>query len=256
MLTFLLTLTLALFGALFPLFLWIIERESTEVNIHRFVLGLSAAASATALLLTSSLDLPDSGTVGLIWLGSLSAVTVIYWRKSRASSAVVTVPSLAGIWFCYHLVAYMVSPGATAAAAMFLGGLIFSGSLFAMILGHWYLNVVNLPISLLRSATLLIFSLLIVRLIWNGGSLLFQSVSIDGYPMPATEFLGTLDGIFLWTAILFGSVLPLILSYLTLRTVAIHSTQSATGLLYVLVLSVAMGDLIYKYYAIQYGLFL
>ena len=139
---------------------------------------------------------------------------------------------------------------------MFLGGLIFSGSLFAMILGHWYLNVVNLPISLLRNATRLIFILLLVRLIWDVNSILFQSVTYEGYSLSLTEFLGTMDGIFLWTAILFGNVLPLVLTFLTLRTVAIHSTQSATGLLYVLVLSVAMGDLIYKYYAIQYGLLL
>jgi protein NrfD len=65
-----------------------------------------------------------------------------------------------------------------------------------------------------------------------------------------------LEGIFLWCGIFFGTLLPLVLSYLALRTVAIHSTQSATGLLYVLVISVFMGDLFYKFYSIQYALFL
>ncbi|MEE2876720.1 MAG: hypothetical protein VX822_02955 [Candidatus Neomarinimicrobiota bacterium] len=256
MLTFLLTLTLALFSALFPLFLWIIEWESTEVKIHRFILGMSVASSAAALLLTFSLDVPEVEAVGLVWLVLLIAVTLVYWKKNRASGGIITIPSLAGVWFGYNLISYMVSPAVLSAVVMFLGGLIFSGSLFAMILGHWYLNVVNLPISLLRNATRLIFILLLVRLIWDVNSILFQSVTYEGYSLSLTEFLGTMDGIFLWTAILFGNVLPLVLTFLTLRTVAIHSTQSATGLLYVLVLSVAMGDLIYKYYAIQYGLLL
>ncbi|MBH31021.1 MAG: hypothetical protein CMG71_03400 [Candidatus Marinimicrobia bacterium] len=256
MLTFLLTLTLVLFAAIFPLFLWIVERETVEMNIHRFILGLSLAAGVAGLLLTFSLNVPDGKLVTSIWLGLLFAVTLLYWPKSRVSAWIIIFPSLLGVGASVKLISFMVLSGVASVPVMLLGGLIFSGSLFAMILGHWYLNVVDLPITLLRNATRLILVLLIIRLIWNVIALLFQSVMTEGYLVPLTEFLFTIDGIFLATAILFGTVLPLILVFLTLRTVAIQSTQSATGLLYVLVLSVAMGDLIYKYYAIQYGLIL
>ncbi len=239
MLTFLLTLTLTLFGALFPLFLWIIERESTEVNIHRFVLGLSAAASATALLLTSSLDLPDSGTVGLIWLGSLSAVTVIYWRKSRASSAVVTVPSLAGIWFCYHLVAYMVSPGATAAAAMFLGGLIFSGSLFAMILGHWYLVQPGLargPLLELVRWTGWTWPFELAVLLWPTGMVSVLDGSIDdGY----NGLLG-----WFWVACTVATIALVAATRAALRERQYSAVMAATGLLYLAILTAFGMDLV------------
>lgn len=256
MLTFLLTLTLVLFAALFPLFLWIVEQETIEVKIHRFILGLSVISSAAGVLLTFSLNVPDGKLVTSVWLGLLFAVTLLYWPKNRVDRWIIIIPSFAGVVASVKLISFMVSPGMASAPVMILGGLIFSGSLFAMILGHWYLNVVDLPMTLLRNATQLIFVLLIIRLIWNVMALLFQSVDTEGYFVPLAEFLLTIDGIFLGTAILFGTVLPLVLAFLTLKTVAIQSTQSATGLLYVLVLSVAMGDLIYKYYAIQYGLVL
>ncbi len=256
MLTFLLTLTLVIFASLFPLFLWIIERETVEVNIHRFILGLSVASATVGLFLTFSLNVPNGKVVTSIWLGLLFTVTLLYWSKSRVNRWIIILPCLVGVGVSVKLISFMVVPGMAAVPIMLLGGLIFSGSLFAMILGHWYLNVVNLPIVLLRNATRLILILLIIRFLWNFITILFQSVVIEGYLVPVAEFLFTIDGIFLATAVLFGTVLPLLLAFLTLKTVAIQSTQSATGLLYVLVLSVVMGDLIYKYYAIQYGLIL
>ena len=257
MLTLHLTFTLCLLGALFPLFLWIVDREQREVNIHRFVLGLALSAAAGGILLTLSLELERTlMAVGFSWLISLFAVTLFFWRRRRAESWVVTIPSLLGSVFIARITGHLITGDLISILVLILDGLILSGSLFAMILGHWYLNVVNLPISLLRSAPRSILVFLSLRAVWNVFALFSQSVSISGFEMPLTEFLWTLEGIFLWCAIFFGTLLPLALSFLTLRTVAIHSTQSATGLLYVLVVSVIMGDLFYRFYSIQYALFL
>ena len=257
MLTLHLTFTLCLLGALFPLFLWIVDREQREVNIHRFVLGLALSAAAGGILLTLSLELERTlMAVGFSWLISLFAVTLFFWRRRRAESWVVTIPSLLGSVFIARITGHLITGDLISILVLILDGLILSGSLFAMILGHWYLNVVNLPISLLRSATRLILFFLSLRTVWNVFALFSQSVNANGFEMSLTEFLWTLEGIFLWCGIFFGTLLPLVLSYLVLRTVAIHSTQSATGLLYVLVISVFMGDLFYKFYSIQYALFL
>ena len=164
--------------------------------------------------------------------------------------------SIIVIFFIDRIARHLISADLISILVLILGGLILSGSLFSMILGHWYLNVVNLPISLLRSATKSILVFLSLRAVWNVFALFSQSVNANGFEMSLTEFLWTLEGIFLWCGIFFGTLLPLVLSYLALRTVAIHSTQSATGLLYVLVISVLMGDLFYKFYSIQYALFL
>ena len=258
MLTLLLAFTLFLFGALFPLFLWIVDRERLEIKIHRFVLILALSTVAGGFLLTLLIGL--NGTflvVGLVWIFFLLAVTLFSWGRPRVESWIVTVPSIIGIFFTAWIVGHLINADLISILVLILGGLILSGSLFAMILGHWYLNVVNLPISLLRSATRLIMFFIIIRVVWNFLVIFSQSVlDTRGFEIPLTEFLWTLEGVFLWAGIFFGTLLPLLLSYLTLRTIAIHSTQSATGLLYVLVISVLMGDLIYRFYSIQYALFL
>ena len=257
MLTLLLTFTLCLFGALFPLFLWIVDKEKLVINIHRFVLGIALSAATGSILITFSLGLERTLMVaGFVWLISLFAITFFFWGKPWAETWVVTIPSMVGIIFFARIVGHLINADLISLLVLVLGGLILSGSLFAMILGHWYLNVVNLPISLLRSATKSILFFLSLRVVWNIFALFSQSVNANGFEMSLTEFLWTLEGIFLWCGIFFGTLLPLVLSYLVLRTVAIHSTQSATGLLYVLVISVLMGDLFYKFYSIQYDLFL
>ena len=229
-----------------------------EIKIHRFVLILALSTVAGGFLLTLLIGL--NGTflvVGLVWIFFLLAVTLFSWGRPRVESWIVMVPSIIGIFFIDRIARHLISADLISILVLILGGLILSGSLFAMILGHWYLNVVNLPISLLRSATRLIMFFIFIRVVWNFLVIFSQSVlDTRGFEIPLTEFLWTLEGVFLWAGIFFGTLLPLLLSYLTLRTIAIHSTQSATGLLYVLVISVFMGDLIYRFYSIQYALFL
>ncbi len=228
-----------------------------ELQINRFVLGLALSAATGGILLTFSLGLERTLTMaGFVWLTSLFAITIFFWGKPWAATWVVTIPSMVGTIFFARIVGHLINADLISLLVLILGGLILSGSLFAMILGHGYLNVVNLPISLLRSATKSILFFLSLRAVWNIFALFSQSVNVNGFEMSLTEFLWTLEGIFLWCGIFFGTLLPLVLSYLVLRTVAIHSTQSATGLLYVLVISVFMGDLFYKFYSIQYALFL
>ena len=60
----------------------------------------------------------------------------------------------------------------------------------------------------------------------------------------------------LGVGLFFGVVFPLILTYMVYETVKVKSTQSATGILYVVVTSVLMGELAYKYYLLEYGLVL
>lgn len=257
MLTLLLTVTLCLFGALFPVFLRLVEKVEKEVNIHRFVHGLSVLTSTTGVLLSSGLGIGQvSLGKGIVWVISVLAVTQFYWRKPRVKTLGIIVPSLLGLIFCSELARTLITNSALNLAVLLLGGLILSGSLFAMILGHWYLNVIDLPISLLRSATRSVLVLLSLRAVWDLFSVSTGSVEVAGFEMSLFEFLGTLDGLFLWCAVFFGTIAPLALTLFTLKTIAIHSTQSATGLLYVLVISVLMGDLFYRFYSLQYGLFL
>ena len=57
----------------------------------------------------------------------------------------------------------------------------------------------------------------------------------------------SVDGIFFWQRVLFGLAGPALLSYLTWETAKIRSTQSATGILYVDLFTVVVGEILAKY---------
>ncbi len=117
----------------------------------------------------------------------------------------------------------------------------------AMILGHWYLAIVDLPISALRRLTVLLILGLIARVVTVAATL-FGPVrgALDDAQMVAMG-LWSPDGIFIWMRLLFGLVGPLSLIWFIWKTVEIRSTQSATGILYVQFFLVMSGELLAKY---------
>lgn len=66
-------------------------------------------------------------------------------------------------------------------------------------------------------------------------------------------FMLEFDGFLLAVAFFMGNLVPIILNYFIWRTLKLQATQSATGLLYVSVVSILFGDLLFKYYLIQFG---
>ena len=53
--------------------------------------------------------------------------------------------------------------------------------------------------------------------------------------------------------LLIGIIFPLIINFLAFKSIRLQATQSATGLLYVSIVSILFGDLIFKFYLLQYG---
>jgi hypothetical protein len=123
----------------------------------------------------------------------------------------------------------------------------------AMILGHFYLVVLDLPISALRRLTLLLGGALVLRALVVGFAV-FGPVSeaLSGAQLVATG-LWSPDGIFVWMRFLFGIVGPASLIGFIWKTVELRSTQSATGILYVQLFLVLSGELLAKYLRIAAG---
>jgi len=124
----------------------------------------------------------------------------------------------------------------------------------AMILGHFYLVVLDLPISALRRLTVLLVVGLVLR------SLLLAIVlsgpahaGLEGMQLVARG-LWSPDGVFVWMRLLFGIAGPLSLIWFIWKTVEIRSTQSATGILYVQLFLVMSGELLAKYLRVAAGL--
>jgi protein NrfD len=132
--------------------------------------------------------------------------------------------------------------------------LLMGSAATAMILGHWYLVVLDLPITALRRLTVLLIVGLVLRALTVGMGL-FGPVhaGLDAARDVALGLL-SLDGVFVWMRLLFGIAAPLSLIWFIWKTVEIRSTQSATGILYVQMFLVMSGELLASYLRVAAGL--
>lgn len=123
------------------------------------------------------------------------------------------------------------------ASTLFLGSVIY-----AMILGHWYLVVPALPNKPLESLARVIVGTTASKAIIICAVL--ATFWSDGNPEMRTLLLRFLrfEDIFFAARVLFGMLGPGLLAYMIWETVRIHSTQSATGLLYVATVFVLIGE--------------
>lgn len=129
--------------------------------------------------------------------------------------------------------------------------LLLGAAASAMVLGHWYLVVLDLPIAALRRLTVMLCASLVLRalavgLVLAGGLGYVQARAV-------AAGLWSPDGVFVWMRLLFGIVGPLSLIWFVWKTVEIRSTQSATGILYVQLFLVLAGELLAKYLRVAAG---
>ncbi len=115
-------------------------------------------------------------------------------------------------------------------------GLLLGISMAAMLLGHWYLNAPGMKLEPLRLLVLLIAGSTLLRVLACGTALAWQIAAIEGFPRTDVAlFLGLR-----WLA---GLIAPLVLAWMTWQTLKIPNTQSATGILYVVVIVTFIGEL-------------
>ena len=109
-------------------------------------------------------------------------------------------------------------------------------------------------IRLLKNATLVLWGLLCIHLTWDI-YYLSTDTYVDTYGITRNiwAFTARFDGFLLGVAFFMGNLVPMILNIFIWRTLKLQATQSATGLLYVSVVSILFGDLLFKYYLLQFG---
>lgn len=134
-------------------------------------------------------------------------------------------------------------------ASGFLGGLFLGAVLLTMNLGHWYLVSRSLPFQLLARGATLFAGLAAARAVFLGAALAVN-------PRPdGLEALLSLDrdALFFLFRVLWGLVGPLALSYFIWQTAQMRSNQAATGLLYVALVFVLIGELLASYLTVATG---
>ena len=142
------------------------------------------------------------------------------------------------------------------AAGLVLGALLFGCVVWAMNLGHWYLVSKSLPFGLLVRATQAFALLALARAALALLALGWVARTSRG---PAGDALADLvdpmrDGFFFGSRALWGLAAPLVLAPFVVKTARMRSNQAATGLLYVAVVFVLVGELLAAYLTLRSGL--
>ena len=137
-------------------------------------------------------------------------------------------------------------------AAAVTSAVLLGAAFSAMVLGHWYLVVLDLPIVALRRLTVLLAAGLAARAVMVGVALFAVAGAFDAAAAVAAGRWDN-DGLFVWMRLLFGIAGPLSLIGFVWKTVEIRSTQSATGILYVQLFLVMSGELLATYLRVSAG---
>jgi protein NrfD len=131
--------------------------------------------------------------------------------------------------------------------------LLLGAAASAMVLGHWYLVVLDLPITALRRLTVLLALALVLRAAVVALALVGPVHAGLADARAVAAGLWSPDGVFVWMRLLFGLAGPFSLLWFIWKTVEIRSTQSATGILYVQLFLVLAGELLAKYLRVAAG---
>jgi len=196
--------------------------------------------------------------VPLLWSAAAALVfSVIYNRAAHFGWRRLEVPCLAASLLTGFFSVVLGSPAGhrLSVAATDLSSILLLGAAAgAMILGHFYLVVIDLPIQALRRLTVLLVVALVLRALVVGVLLLGpMAAGLDDARQVALG-LWSPDGVFVWMRVLFGIAGPFSLIWFIWKTVEIRSTQSATGILYVQLFLVMSGELLAKYLRVAAGL--
>jgi hypothetical protein len=219
-------------------FLPLVGRRHAGVKFYRLILITSAVLAAAA-----TVSQVIAGRTDLAYASAATIVlSVAVWFLLRYPKRLVFRASAALLGVAYvsaALVAYDAAIRPPHLVWTLLGSLTtiaLLGSVnLAMLLGHWYLVVRGMPIEPLKRLTMATLAASIARLlvvviaIAIGG--IFQEVAIR-------------QGIFFWMRAGWGLAGPLVLFPMVWGTVRIRSTMAATGILYVEVVAVIIGEVL------------
>jgi hypothetical protein len=217
------------------LFLPLVGRRNAGVKFYRLILitgGVLAMCAALSHAMSGRRDLAVADTV-------VVALTIVVWivlrypkrLVSKGANALLALAYLVTAVTAYHAAIKPMHIAWSVAGALASIALLGSVNL-AMLLGHWYLVVRGMSIDPLKRLTH-------ATLISAIAKLVLVAIAIAAAWQPPV-----LTDIFFWMRALWGLLGPLALYPMVWGTVKIRSTMAATGILYVDVMAVIIGEVL------------
>jgi hypothetical protein len=252
---FLLFLLATAFGSLSTLY-WIPEpdlgRGYFQMNAL-VVLGLLGLALAVVVLH----PFPGFGGPATLVLAASLAGSFLYygaiwrerWDLCRYPLTLAAAAGLAALLGAGRVLVSPITPlphrAPLLVASLASSALLLGWSLITMLLGHWYLVAPRLTFRHLVVFCRVLLGVVVVRLLAVLASLAFAygvDPLVEPHPLRLLAgFAG--QGIFFWFRLLWGLAVPLLLAGMALHCARQRSNQSATGILYVLVVGTFIGEI-------------
>jgi hypothetical protein len=233
-----------------------------QIRLNFFTLNslICALAAALALVLAKFVLGSAWGDVrflGLTVVGATIAFGCFRLEKPQAGRLFLILSGLLGLLFGLMPLAgrmmalrdvHTTAPGLFDAGVM-AGALLLGATNVGMILGHWYLLMRRLSFEYLERFSLILLGAVALR-IFTVVTTLTMLRTFD--PNLADTFIPALwswhgNLFFFLMRILWGLALPAVLGVLVFRCVKAKANQAATGMLYVIEVSVLFGELFAAY---------
>ena len=204
--------------------------------------ALPAALTGVGVVLDPAWDGPRR--VALWILAACAAAYVVALARDRRAPAIaLTGLAAGGVALAFGALAW--GGGLVGAALLFIQLVLLAaatgGVWAAMILGHWYLVTPRLG-----EAPLVLFARILAAVVAAQlvASMVWLIVGAGPAGRPALAALSGSWALFVWLRLVVGIVFPLIVSWAAIQTARSRSMESATGLLYINVGTIAAGTIL------------
>ena len=204
--------------------------------------ALPATLGGSPIVTDGTFDTPRRVALGAFVVLAAAYTVALAQRRRAPALAAGALSAAAAVLVCGALAWGGGTFGAVPLLVQLVVLAVATGGVFAaMILGHWYLVTPKLPeaplILIARSLLAVVALQLLLFGVW---------VATGAGPGGASPF-GVLVGqwaLFVWLRLIIGLVFPLVVSWAAVKTARSRSMESATGLLYINVGSIAAGTIL------------
>jgi len=249
------TLTGVSIAAIYPLGLWC-QRKIAVAGLYYQQLMVAALAGVVGVAL---LWLHDTGfhlrLSGIIWLMALFSTIAFYWNRNRVHPWIISIPSVFGLIVFYKVSAILLY----SSELLFIIQILTTGilGLFFLLLGDVKKIKDSTELAMIiRPLVTMLFLLLTARAVWIGYSIIWGQFTLVPEMLNWLDYITKMQGYLPVFATLFGVVLPTLSLFLIISQIKRGYRRSAELLLYPLVLSVLLAEIIFRFYLYQYGIIL
>jgi len=205
--------------------------------------ALPAVLADSPVVVDPAWDAPRRAALGLFTV--LVAVGIVAGRAGPRARAAIELGAVAAALATLVFGALAWGDGSLGAVALLVQLAVVSaaiGGVFAaMILGHWYLVTPKLPEAPLILLARVLLAVVAVQVV------LFVAWTATGAGPADVAPFSSLVGpwaLFVWLRLIVGLIFPLIVCWASVQTARTRSMESATGLLYINVGSIAAGTIL------------